>query len=69
MIHFDDIPVISCWYCYGLIYCSGVLKAAGHKVEIKEMNDWNALEIWVNGEMVFTCDIRDLDFGKFTCKR
>ncbi|CAH1794601.1 unnamed protein product, partial [Owenia fusiformis] len=40
-----------------------VLQLHGHTVELKEINDWNVIELWVNGELIFTCDIRELEYG------
>lgn len=40
-----------------------VLTKYGHKVKFEPIEDWNRVEITVNGETVFTCDIRDLDYG------
>ncbi|XP_061191211.1 UPF0728 protein-like isoform X2 [Saccostrea cucullata] len=40
-----------------------VLFKDGHSVEFEEIEDWNMVEIWVNGECVFKCDIRELDYG------
>ncbi|KAL5018645.1 hypothetical protein ScPMuIL_004367 [Solemya velum] len=40
-----------------------VLTKDGHTVELVEIEDWNRVELIVNGEQVFTCDIRDLDYG------
>ncbi|XP_064649617.1 UPF0728 protein-like [Lineus longissimus] len=40
-----------------------VLKADGHNPELVKMNDWNVVELWVNGERIFSCDIRELDYG------
>ena len=40
-----------------------VLQRGGHKVTLVPSQDWNVIEVVVNGETVFTCDIRDLDFG------
>ena len=42
-----------------------VLTSDGHKIELKQMSYWNLVELYVNGEMVFKCDIRDLDYGNF----
>ena len=33
---------------------------------LEPIQDWNSIEISVNGETVFTCDIRDLDYGRST---
>jgi len=40
-----------------------VLKKAGYVVSLQRFNDWNSVELWVRGEKVFKCDIRELDFG------
>ncbi|XP_074649287.1 UPF0728 protein-like [Tubulanus polymorphus] len=40
-----------------------VLENKGHKVDFVQINDRNIIEIWVNGERIFTDDIRQLDFG------
>nr|KAG5714868.1 hypothetical protein BaRGS_000356 [Batillaria attramentaria] len=40
-----------------------VLKGAGHTVKLTCIKDWNVVEAWVNGELVFKCDIRKLDYG------
>lgn len=31
---------------------------------MEEIPDWNSVELVVNGETVFRCNINDLDFGK-----
>ncbi|XP_041425946.1 UPF0728 protein C10orf53 homolog [Xenopus laevis] len=40
-----------------------VLVSNGHQVILEEMLDWNTVELIVNGELVFRCNIKDLDFG------
>ncbi|XP_033112580.1 UPF0728 protein-like isoform X1 [Anneissia japonica] len=35
----------------------------GHTVELTKHEDWNTVELMVNGEMVYKCDINDLDYG------
>jgi len=40
-----------------------VLKRSGYTVTLQRFGDWNAVELWVRGEKVFKCDIRELDFG------
>nr|XP_020852427.1 UPF0728 protein C10orf53 homolog [Phascolarctos cinereus] len=40
-----------------------VLQRAGYPVILQQIDDWNALELMVNGEIVFQCKISDLDFG------
>ncbi|XP_060073057.1 UPF0728 protein v1g117062-like [Ylistrum balloti] len=39
------------------------LMKEGHEVEFEEMKDLNSVELWVNGERIFTCKIQDLDYG------
>ncbi|XP_069124698.1 UPF0728 protein-like [Argopecten irradians] len=39
------------------------LMKEGHEVEFEEMSDWDCVELWVNGEKVYTCKIQDLDYG------
>nr|XP_033797052.1 UPF0728 protein C10orf53 homolog [Geotrypetes seraphini] len=40
-----------------------VLMADGHDIILEEIPDWNIVELIVNGENVFHCNIKDLDFG------
>jgi len=41
-----------------------LLTRNGHLImELVPVEDWNRLWLKVNGEIVFRCDIRDLDFG------
>uniref|UniRef100_A0A671PJR4 Chromosome 10 open reading frame 53 n=1 Tax=Sinocyclocheilus anshuiensis TaxID=1608454 RepID=A0A671PJR4_9TELE len=40
-----------------------VLKDDGHQCVIEKTVDWNTVELIVNGECVYTCNITDLDFG------
>jgi len=40
-----------------------VLTKDGHTVEFVELEDWDAVELSVNGEIVFKCDINNLDYG------
>lgn len=42
-----------------------MLTKDGHSVKLKKVPDLNAVKLWVNGELVFSCDITDLNFGKF----
>ena len=44
---------------------SAVLGNDGHTVDLVQIKDRNAVELWVNGELIFKCDIRDLDYGKY----
>lgn len=43
---------------------SELLKSNGHQVELSEILDRDAVELWVKGELVFKCKIADLEFGK-----
>nr|XP_056706317.1 UPF0728 protein C10orf53 homolog [Euleptes europaea] len=40
-----------------------VLEEDGHQVILEEIPDWNDVQLIVNGETVFQCNINDLDFG------
>ncbi|XP_048362611.1 UPF0728 protein C10orf53 homolog [Sphaerodactylus townsendi] len=40
-----------------------VLQEDGHQVVLEEIPDWNDVQLIVNGELVFQCNINDLDFG------
>ncbi|EMP28737.1 UPF0728 protein C10orf53 homolog [Chelonia mydas] len=40
-----------------------VLLAEGHQLILEKIPDWNNVELIVNGETVFQCNINDLDFG------
>jgi len=42
---------------------SAVLTKDGHTVEFQKTDDRNAVELMVNGELVFKCDITELDYG------
>lgn len=46
------------------ILLTAVLASDGHSVVLEEIPDRNAVELVVNGETVFQCNIKDLDFGK-----
>ncbi|XP_006165969.1 UPF0728 protein C10orf53 homolog [Tupaia chinensis] len=40
-----------------------VLVKDGHQVILEKIEDWNVVELAVNGEAVFHCNIKDLEFG------
>ncbi|KAM4702873.1 UPF0728 protein C10orf53 homolog [Rhinophrynus dorsalis] len=40
-----------------------VLVSDGHQVVFEEILDRNVVELVVNGEQIFQCNIKDLDFG------
>nr|XP_046258400.1 UPF0728 protein C10orf53 homolog [Scatophagus argus] len=39
------------------------LKARGHQCVMEETREWNMVELVVNGEIVFSCNIKQLQFG------
>ncbi|KAJ8248114.1 hypothetical protein GJAV_G00238460 [Gymnothorax javanicus] len=39
------------------------LTVDGHSCVLEEMQDWNKVELIVNGERVFECNMLDLQFG------
>ncbi|XP_042288715.1 UPF0728 protein C10orf53 homolog isoform X2 [Thunnus maccoyii] len=39
------------------------LRARGHQCVLEETREWNMVELVVNGETIFICDIRQLEFG------
>ncbi|XP_053547622.1 UPF0728 protein C10orf53 homolog [Bombina bombina] len=40
-----------------------VLTSDGHQVVLEEILDRNSVQLIVNGENIFQCNIKDLDFG------
>ncbi|XP_075420377.1 UPF0728 protein C10orf53 homolog [Tenrec ecaudatus] len=40
-----------------------VLTEDGHEVILEKIDDWNVVELVVNGDVVFQCKINDLEFG------
>ncbi|XP_014644530.1 PREDICTED: UPF0728 protein C10orf53 homolog [Ceratotherium simum simum] len=40
-----------------------VLAEDGHQVILEKVEDWNTVELVVNEEVVFHCNIKDLEFG------
>ncbi|XP_056326216.1 UPF0728 protein C10orf53 homolog [Danio aesculapii] len=40
-----------------------VLKGDGHRCVLEKTDDWNTVELIVNGERVYSCSITDLVFG------
>ncbi|XP_054948759.1 UPF0728 protein C10orf53 homolog isoform X3 [Pan paniscus] len=40
-----------------------VLAIDGHEVILEKIEDWNVVELMVNEEVVFHCNIKDLEFG------
>lgn len=41
-----------------------MLTRDGHKVILEKIEDWNVVELMVNEEIVFHCNIQDLEFGR-----
>ncbi|XP_039272787.2 UPF0728 protein-like [Styela clava] len=39
------------------------LTSNGHTIELQEVPDWNVVRLIVNGENVYKCDIKELDYG------
>lgn len=42
---------------------AAVLKKDGHEVALEKIEDWDVVELLVNGDVVFHCNIKDLEFG------
>ena len=42
---------------------SAVLQRDGHTTKLQCIDDRNEVEVWVNGELVFRCDITELEYG------
>ncbi|XP_024416895.1 UPF0728 protein C10orf53 homolog [Desmodus rotundus] len=40
-----------------------VLSEDGHEVILEKIEDWNVVELKVNEEVIFHCNIKDLEFG------
>uniref|UniRef100_A0A8C6E2R1 Chromosome 10 open reading frame 53 n=1 Tax=Moschus moschiferus TaxID=68415 RepID=A0A8C6E2R1_MOSMO len=40
-----------------------VMAEDGHQVFLEKIEDWNVVELMVNEEVVFRCNIKDLEFG------
>uniref|UniRef100_A0A2K5DMI7 Uncharacterized protein n=1 Tax=Aotus nancymaae TaxID=37293 RepID=A0A2K5DMI7_AOTNA len=41
-----------------------VLAKDGHEIILEKIEDWNMVELMVNEDIVFHCNIKDLEFGK-----
>ena len=39
------------------------LSLKGHTVVKRQIKDWNSVRLIVNGEVVYTCNINDMDYG------
>lgn len=49
---------------FGCCFFLAILQRGGHTPTLHCINDRNVVELWVNGELVFQCDIRDLEYGE-----
>uniref|UniRef100_A0A8C8EGY2 Uncharacterized protein n=1 Tax=Oncorhynchus tshawytscha TaxID=74940 RepID=A0A8C8EGY2_ONCTS len=47
---------------FRLIGLQAALKENGHQSVLEKMSDWNKVELVVNGECVYTCSIKQLEF-------
>ncbi|XP_049996616.1 UPF0728 protein C10orf53 homolog [Alexandromys fortis] len=47
---------------YRLEGLQAVLAKDGHEIILEQIEDWNLVELVVNEEIVFQCDIQDLEF-------
>ncbi|XP_049646720.1 UPF0728 protein C10orf53 homolog [Suncus etruscus] len=48
---------------YRLEGLQAVLTEDGHQITLEEVEDQNIVELLVNGEVVFHCNIQELEFG------
>ncbi|EDL24837.1 RIKEN cDNA 1700024G13, partial [Mus musculus] len=48
---------------YRLQGLQAVLAKDGHQIILEQIEDWNLVELVVNEETVFQCDIQELEFG------
>jgi hypothetical protein len=46
------------------LFFPAVLAKDGHQIILEQIEDWNLVELVVNEETVFQCDIQELEFGK-----
>ncbi|XP_076980479.1 UPF0728 protein C10orf53 homolog isoform X2 [Tamandua tetradactyla] len=46
-----------------------VLMRDGHEVILEKIENWNVVELVLNGEVVFWCNIKDLEFERCKQKR
>lgn len=61
------VHVIKLLFCFNdrSNMSAAALRARGHLCVLEETREWNIVELVVSGEVVFTCNIKDLEFGKF----
>lgn len=43
---------------------AAALTAHGHQCVLEETSEWNMVELVVSGQVVFTCDVKQLEFGE-----
>lgn len=43
---------------------AAALRARGHQCVLEETREWNVVELVVNGVIVFSCNIKQLQFGE-----
>lgn len=48
---------------------AAALRARGHQCTLEEAREWNVVELVVNGELVFRCHIKQLEFGELASLR
>lgn len=53
------------WPC-NMSDCAAALSRRGHQCVLEETREWNMVELVVNGELVFSCHIKQLEFGELT---
>ncbi|XP_069652241.1 choline O-acetyltransferase isoform X2 [Haliaeetus albicilla] len=64
--HFKELPEIFTDETYltsNRFILSTSQLSCRHQLILEEIPDWNTVQLVVNGEMVFRCNINDLDFG------
>lgn len=58
-----------CFFGFGVKHCPSIvsaeaLRARGHHCVLEETRTRNLVELVVNGEVVFSCDVKQLEFGE-----
>ncbi|XP_035519975.1 UPF0728 protein C10orf53 homolog [Morone saxatilis] len=49
--------------CFRLQGLQAVLRARGHQCVLEETHEWNMVELVVNGQVIFSCYMKQLEFG------
>lgn len=63
----ESLPIGLFWCGLHITYFFSflaVLTEDGHQITLEEVEDRNIVELLVNGEVVFHCNIQDLEFGE-----